>query len=80
MSKYTKLWNYLRDNCLSTETLTFTEIYRICGASVDDSFMMHKKELEDYGLSVVRINLRDETVLFTRNAPDHRSRWGKWER
>ena len=68
MRKYEKLWNYLRENCLSTETLTFDEIYRICGASVDDSFMQYKKDLESYGLSVVKINLRDRTVLFARNA------------
>ena len=74
MSKYTKLWNYLKDSCLGTETLTFDEIYGICGASVDDAFMQHKYELEQYGLSVVRVNLRDRTVLFAHNASNVRYR------
>ncbi len=74
MSKYTKLWNYLKDSCLGTETLTFDEIYSICGAYVDDSFMRAKHELENYGLSVVKINLRDRTVLFSRNASNMRYR------
>lgn len=74
MSKYTKLWRYLSESCLGTETLTFDEIYNICGAYVDDAFMQYKSELENYGLSVVRINLRDRTVLFTRNASNMRYR------
>ena len=68
MSKYSKLWNYLRDHCLSTEILTFDDIYTICGASVDDSFMQYKHELENYGLRVVKINLANRTVHFTRDA------------
>lgn len=68
MSKYEKLYNYLRESCLGTETLTFDEIYRICGAYVDSEFISRKKELEAYGFSVVRINMKDRTVLFTRNA------------
>ncbi|MBR5087886.1 MAG: hypothetical protein IK093_00505 [Ruminiclostridium sp.] len=68
MSQYTKLWRYLDDCCLGTEVLTFDEIYTICGAYVDDSFMQHKYELETYGLSVMKIDLRSRTVLFSRNA------------
>ena len=68
MAKYTKLWNYLRENCLGTETLTFDEIYRISGAPVDSSFLNNKSELESYGLSVIKVDMRSRTVLFARNS------------
>ena len=65
--KYYKLWDYLRKSCLGTETLTFDEIYRIAGIYVDSKFMNHTKELEKYGLSVMKINLKEKTVMFCRN-------------
>ncbi len=68
MSKYDKLWYYLKDNCLSTERLSFDDIYRICGAHVDTAFMEHKHECERYGLSVMKIDMKSRTILFSRNA------------
>ena len=68
MSKYKKLWLYLKDNCMGTETLTFDEIYRICGATVDFSFKDYESELRNYGISIMKVNLNNRTVLFSRNA------------
>ena len=68
MGKYEKLWKYLKDTCLSTERLSFDEIYAICGAHVDHDFMNSKRELERYGLSVMKIDMNSRTVLFSRNA------------
>ena len=67
MRKYEKLWDYLKNNCITTETLTFDEIRRISGSDVDDSFIQYSKDLSMYGLSVVRVDLRSRTVMFTRN-------------
>ena len=72
MSKYMKLWDYLRESCMSTKTLTFDEIYRICGCDVDNSFMICKKELENYGLCVMKVDLRSRTLSFARNAEKKR--------
>ena len=67
---YYKLWDYLRTSCLSTETLTFDEIFRIAGINVDSKFMNHTNELKKYGLSVVKINLNNKTVMFCRNGDE----------
>ena len=67
MGNYEALWKYLRDNCLSTETLTFAEIYRISRVTVDSEFVRRKREAEHYGISVMKINMNNETVLFARN-------------
>jgi len=67
---YYKLWDYLRTSCLSTETLTFDEIFRIAGIHVDSKFMNHTNELKKYGLSVVKINLNNKTVMFCRNGDE----------
>ena len=68
MSKYEALWTYLKDNCLSTETLSFEEIFRISRVRVDSEFISRKREAERYGISVMKINMKNETVLFARNA------------
>lgn len=62
-----KLWKYLRDNCLGTEVLTFDEIYNISGNHVDYEFMEHKRDAEQYGITVMKVDLNKRTVLFSRN-------------
>ena len=68
MANYRTLVNYLERTCLSTEKLTFDEVYRICGARVDSEFIDNKRYFEFEGFTVVKINLRDKTVTFARKA------------
>ena len=69
---YEKLWNYLSNSVLSTETLTFDDIYRIANVDVDSSFLNRKRDCERYGITIMKINMRDRTVLFARNAKSGR--------
>ncbi|MBO6303123.1 MAG: hypothetical protein J6N15_11875 [Ruminiclostridium sp.] len=74
MSKYRKLWYYLEDNCLGTETLSFSDIYMICGGEVNSEFMDCRRECEDFGFSIQRIDMNRRTVTFARNAGNIRRR------
>ncbi|MEE0963328.1 hypothetical protein [Ruminococcus sp. YE282] len=49
MSKYEYLWEYVRDNGSPSFKLTFEQIQKIAGASIDHSFLKYKKELTGYG-------------------------------
>ena len=66
-NKYKQLWLYLRDNCIGNEVLTFDEIYNLTHSFVDSEFMDHKRDGEQYGISVIRIDLKSRTILFSRN-------------
>ncbi|MDD6265938.1 MAG: hypothetical protein PUB34_06555 [Clostridia bacterium] len=44
--------------------LTFAEIEQIVGVSIDHSFLASKKELVGYGYQMVKISLKQQTVLF----------------
>ena len=60
MSKYDKLWEYIRDN--SPSGLTFDEMQQICGFPIDHSFLNCKKELEAYGYRAAKISMKNKTV------------------
>lgn len=64
MSKYNALWEYIEkcDSCILE--LTFDEIERIIGISLDHSFLKYKKELLEYGWKVGKISMKDKTVVF----------------
>lgn len=64
MSKYDQLWNYIRENGKDSFKLTFTEIEKIAGLSIDHSFLNYKKELMGYGYKVEKISLKEQTVMF----------------
>ena len=64
MSKYNALWEWIRENGTDSFKLTFDEIGQIAGASIDHSFLVYKKELMGYGYQVVKISLKEQTVLF----------------
>ena len=64
MSKYSKLWQFIADSNERELTLTFDEIQKILGFPVDHSFLTYKKELSDYGYTVVKISMKAKTVLF----------------
>lgn len=66
MSKYTPLWEYVRQNGSPSFRLTFDEIRRIAGVPIDHSFLTYKKELTGYGYEVGKISMKEQTVLFNR--------------
>ena len=49
MSKYEPLWNWIKENSTDSFKLTFDEIEKIAGLSIDHSFLNCKKELLNYG-------------------------------
>lgn len=68
MTNIQRLTNYLQDNCLSNETLTFNEIQRICGLDAFTELLDYKRELRREGFSIIKVNAGERTVLFSRNA------------
>ena len=64
MSKYDKLWEFVRKNCNSELKLTFDQIREIAGVPLDHSFLNYKKDLIQYGYKVGKISIKDKTVIF----------------
>ena len=64
MSKYTALWNWIKENGTDSFSLTFDEIGEIAGVPIDHSFLTYKKELQEYGYSVKKISMKEKTVAF----------------
>lgn len=63
MSKYGKLWEYIRNSGKSQLELSFFEIGEIAGVPLDHSFLQCKKELFQYGYEVEKISMKVQTVL-----------------
>lgn len=63
MGKYRMLWAYIQNSGMPQLTLTFEEIGQIAGTPLDHSFLKYKKELYDYGYEVVKISMKEQTVL-----------------
>lgn len=63
MSKYEKLWKYIKTNDKDNYSLSFEEIKTILGFDIDHSFLTQKKELFDYGYQVSKIKLREKIIL-----------------
>lgn len=66
MSKYETLWNYIKENNKDSYKLTYKEIENILGFPIDHSFLTYKKELMNYGYEVVKISMKEKTVLFNK--------------
>lgn len=66
MSKYQLLWDYFKKKKDDQITLTFLEIEEILGFPINHSFLNSKKELEQYGYLVKKINLKEKKILFER--------------
>ncbi len=64
MSKYNLLWARIKEKNEDVFYLTFEEIERIAGTSIDHSFLIYKKELQEYGFKVGKISMKEKTVLF----------------
>lgn len=68
MSKYDKLWEFVRAENKGELTLGFNEIESVCGFKIDHSFLNCKKELNDYGYEVAKISLKNKTVSFMKSS------------
>lgn len=64
MSKYHALWDWICENGTERFTLSFDDIGRIVGFPLDHAFLRFKKELTAYGWQVVKISMKEQTVLF----------------
>lgn len=70
MSKYIKLWEYVKAHCMNDLTLTFEEIQNILGFDIDHSFLKFKKELAEYDCEVGKISMKNKMVAFTKIKKD----------
>lgn len=66
MSKYIKLWDYIKNRNENNLKLTYDEIKNILGFKIDHSFLKYKKVLESYGYKVDKISLKEKYVLFSK--------------
>lgn len=66
MSKYTPLWDWIKENGSDIFKLTYDEIEKIVGLSIDHSFLTFKKELLEYGFKVSKISLKEKIITFER--------------
>lgn len=72
MSKYDKLWTYIRDRGEGSFLLTFGEIEEILGFPMDHSFLNCKKELPEYGYQVGKISMKQQAVVFEKKSQSGR--------
>lgn len=63
MSKYNKLWSYIKDNNKDIYKLSYDNIRYILGFDIDHSFLTYKKELQEYGYEVKKISIKDKMVI-----------------
>ena len=66
MSKYEPLWKYIKENNKDRYELSYSEINKILGFSINHSFLTYKKELIEYGYEVTKINMQNKTILFNK--------------
>ena len=64
MSKYSPLWDWIKENGTDSFQLTYAEIEKIAGLPIDHSFLTYKKELPEYGFRVGKISMKERTVVF----------------
>ena len=64
MSKYEKLWKYIKKRNKEELVLTFEEIKNILDFEIDHSFLTYKNELEDYGYQVEKISMKNQKIIF----------------
>lgn len=70
MSKYTPLWEWIKENGTDRFALSFAEVEQIAGLPIDHSFLTYKKELLEYGYRVGKISLKKQTVAFEKVASE----------
>lgn len=62
MSKYEQLWVWIKENGTENFKISFDEIEKLAGVSIDHSFLKYKKELNEYGYEVGKISMKEKTV------------------
>ena len=67
MSKYDKLWNYVKDNNLDSYKLSYDKIKEIFGFDINHSFLRYKNEFIYYGYIVKKISIKEKYVIIERN-------------
>lgn len=66
MSKYNKLWEYLKENKKDNYKLSYEEIKSIIGFEIDHSFLNFKKEAKEYGYEVGKIFMKEKMINFNK--------------
>lgn len=66
MSKYNKLWEYIKLNNKDNYELSYEEIKDILGFDIDHSFLTYKKELSNYGYEVSKISMKEKRIIFNK--------------
>lgn len=66
MSKYEKLWIFIKNGNKDEPMVSFDEIKKICGFEINHSFLNAKKELKEFGYEVVKISMKEKTISFKR--------------
>ena len=66
MSKYNKLWEYIKLNNKDNYELSYKEIKDILGFDIDHSFLTYKKELNNYGYEVSKISMKEKKIIFNK--------------
>lgn len=68
LSKYEKLWEYIKNQNVQAFTLSYDEIEKIAGVHLDHSFLNYKKELLEFGWKVEKISMKNKAVSFEKTA------------
>lgn len=66
MSKYDKLWKYVRERDKENLTMTYDQIATVLGFEIDHALLTYKKELTEYGYKVGKISMKNNTVTFVK--------------
>lgn len=64
MNKYSKLFEWIKNQGQESYRLTFDDIEKIAGIPIDHSFLKYKKELLEYNYQVTKISLKERYVIF----------------
>lgn len=68
MSKYDLLWKGIdkafKQSRQEKLTLSFEEIEKLGGVTIDHSFLKFKKELNSFGYQVEKISLKQKQIIF----------------
>ena len=68
MSKYQKLWKYIKEQSSEAVKLRYEEIKNSAGVALDHSFLTYKKELLKYGWQVKKIHMKEKCVEFVKES------------
>ena len=66
MSKYNKLWEYLKENNKVNYKISYEKIKNILGFEIDHSFLTYKKEAKQYGYEVGKISMKEKIIIFNK--------------